>query len=163
MIISSRYHPSNRSGHILWLKYKRPTISTVTLKHIYSRDRHRKTNLFISVHTSLTVTRSTPSYLHVSGRRQVGPGRQLRVQQSSQNVIIGLIPNMLLYLSQGAKWVYLTWDAVKGCLVSFCSVTSTYQILTAQPENYVAGKKLYPFSHFSLLLILSTFSETLFS
>ena len=40
--------------------------------------------------------------------------------------------------SQGAKWVYLTWDAVKGCLVSFCSVTSTYP----QPENYVAGKKL---------------------
>ena len=66
-------------------------------------------------------------------------------------------------ISQGAKWVYLTWDAVKGCLVSFCSVASTYQILTAQPENYVAGKKLYPFSHFSLLLILSTFSETLLS
>ena len=44
--------------------------------------------------------------------------------------------------SQGAKWVYLTWDAVKGLLVSFCSVASTYQILTAQPENYVAGKKL---------------------
>ena len=44
--------------------------------------------------------------------------------------------------SQGAKWVYLTWDAVKGLLVSFCSVATTYQILTAQPENYVAGKKL---------------------
>ena len=44
--------------------------------------------------------------------------------------------------SQGAKWVYLTWDAVKGCLVTFCSVASTYQILTAQPENYAAGKKL---------------------
>ena len=64
--------------------------------------------------------------------------------------------------SQGAKWVYLTWDAVKGLLVSFCSVASTYQILTAQPENYVAGKKLLPFPHFPLLLILSTFSETQF-
>ena len=54
--------------------------------------------------------------------------------------------------SQGAKWVYLTWDAVKGLLVSFCSVASTYHILTAQPENYVAGKKLLPFSHFPQLL-----------
>ena len=65
-------------------------------------------------------------------------------------------------ISQGAKWVYmyLTWDAVKALLVSFCSVASTYHILTAQPENYVAGKKLLPFSHFPLLLILSTFSET---
>ena len=54
-------------------------------------------------------------------------------------------------ISQGAKWVYLTWDAVKGCLVSFCSVASIYQILTAQPENYVAGKKviaLFPFFPF---------------
>ena len=32
--------------------------------------------------------------------------------------------------------------AVKGCLVSFCSVASTNQILTVQPENYAAGKKL---------------------
>ena len=46
------------------------------------------------------------------------------------------------HVSQGAKWVYLTWDAVKGCLIPFCSVASTYQILTAQPENYVAGKKV---------------------
>ena len=52
--------------------------------------------------------------------------------------------------SQGAKWVYLTWDAVKGLLISFCSVASTYQILIAQPEKYVAGKKLLPFSHFPL-------------
>ena len=43
------------------------------------------------------------------------------------------------HISQG---VHLTWDAVKGCLVSFCSVTPSYQILTAQPENYAAGKKL---------------------
>ena len=43
----------------------------------------------------------------------------------------------ILQGSQGAKWV-----AVKGLLVSFCSVASTYQILTAQPDNYVAGKKL---------------------
>ena len=61
------------------------------------------------------------------------------------------------------KWGYLTWDVVKGCLVSCCSVAYTYQILTAQPKHYVAGKKLLPFSHFCLLLILSTFSETLFS
>ena len=66
------------------------------------------------------------------------------------------------HVSQGAKWVHLTWDAVKGCLVSSCSVASTYQILTAQPENYVAGKKLLPFSHFPLFLILLTFSETQF-
>ena len=52
--------------------------------------------------------------------------------------------------SQGAKWIYLTWDAAKGFLVSFCSVASTYQILTAQPENYVAGIKLLPFSHFMI-------------
>ena len=72
------------------------------------------------------------------------------------------ITKYVYVISQGAKWVYLTWDAVKGCLVSFCSAASTYQILSAQPENYVAGKKLWPFSHFPLLLILSTFSETLF-
>ena len=58
--------------------------------------------------------------------------------------------------SQGAKWVYLTWDAVKGCLVTFCSVASTYQILTVHPENYAAVKKLQPFSHCSFLLILTT-------
>ena len=50
-----------------------------------------------------------------------------------------------IHVSQGAMRVYLTWDAVKGCLVSFSSVATTYQILPAQPENYDAGKKVIAF------------------
>ena len=73
-------------------------------------------------------------HLHMHVRALRGDNLSMRHQN--------LLQPMTLPCSQGAKWVYLTWDAVKGLLVSFCSVASTYQILTAQPENYVAGKKL---------------------
>ena len=76
-----------------------------------------------------------------------GPSRPqlLILDGHSSHESLGLLE---LANSQGAKWVYLTWDAVKCLLVSFCSVASTYQILTAQPENYVAGKSYCPFPIF---------------
>ena len=55
-----------------------------------------------------------------------------------------------LLCTQRAKWGYLTWDAVNGCSVLFCLVDPTYQIRTAQPEQYAAGKIIaaVPFCEF---------------
>ena len=68
------------------------------------------------------------------------------------------------HCTQGAKWVYLTWDAVKGCLVSFCSVGSTSNCTTRKSYSFFP---IFPFVNFvdifrnSIFLKYYTFKQSL--
>ena len=48
-----------------------------------------------------------------------------------------------MYTSQGARRVYLTWDAVKGCEVSMCSEDLSEHLIGGQPQKSAAqGPKI---------------------
>ena len=49
-------------------------------------------------------------------------------------------------LTQGARGVNLTWNAVKGCLVSTCLGHLPEHFLGGQPGRYAARNKWRPFS-----------------